>query len=350
MLARFQRSKTDRAPSDSVATGPPRPPAAAAVLLFLASAGAAQAHLARFVSHSIECLVLALVLLCLERTATCSSSSAAAADERRRVAIDHGGARELVEAYEERGAGGGGGGAAKKADDDLPRRAGTIVAAGALGAVGCWTRVTFPAFALVPVGAFLRAEHCRYVPVPSEPTVFSSNHDWEKYSRLYRVDRLRMRLLSAVLGLAVGFGAAASLLVLLDTAYFHHHHRADLISNAFSFSPSSLPSLGRSLGSPSESLARLQAALSRWGDLVLTPLHALRYNSSVEALKTHGLHPRWLHAAVNLPLLFGPVTLVLLGPPARRNAAGTGTGGERRAQELSIMSPRGEFSRNGLPS
>ncbi|GAA6040508.1 hypothetical protein JCM8097_005439 [Rhodosporidiobolus ruineniae] len=39
--------------------------------------------------------------------------------------------------------------------------------------------------------------------------------------------------------------------------------------------------------------------------LVLTPLNLLRYNLSADNLAEHGLHPRWLHAVVNTPVLFG---------------------------------------------
>lgn len=37
---------------------------------------------------------------------------------------------------------------------------------------------------------------------------------------------------------------------------------------------------------------------------VVTPLNFLRYNILSENLAQHGIHPRWLHIVVNLPLLF----------------------------------------------
>ena len=46
-----------------------------------------------------------------------------------------------------------------------------------------------------------------------------------------------------------------------------------------------------------------------WTSLV-TPLNALLYNSKVENLQEHGLHPRWTHALVNMLLLYGPMALV----------------------------------------
>jgi Alg9-like mannosyltransferase family len=39
----------------------------------------------------------------------------------------------------------------------------------------------------------------------------------------------------------------------------------------------------------------------------ITPWNALLYNSKVENLQDHGLHPRWTHALVNMFLLYGPL-------------------------------------------
>ncbi|XP_063548166.1 GPI mannosyltransferase 4 [Cydia strobilella] len=41
-----------------------------------------------------------------------------------------------------------------------------------------------------------------------------------------------------------------------------------------------------------------------WDNWVVTPLNFLRYNLDMKNLTQHGLHPRWLHLAVNVPLLF----------------------------------------------
>lgn len=37
---------------------------------------------------------------------------------------------------------------------------------------------------------------------------------------------------------------------------------------------------------------------------VFTPLNFIKYNVDVKNLKEHGLHPRWLHVLINIPLLF----------------------------------------------
>ena len=43
------------------------------------------------------------------------------------------------------------------------------------------------------------------------------------------------------------------------------------------------------------------------GGHYITPLNALLYNSNVENLGDHGIHPRITHLLVNLPMLFGPL-------------------------------------------
>ena len=44
--------------------------------------------------------------------------------------------------------------------------------------------------------------------------------------------------------------------------------------------------------------------------LVFTPYNFLLYNLSPDNLAKHGLHPRWLHVAVNLPMIVGPCVLI----------------------------------------
>ena len=45
------------------------------------------------------------------------------------------------------------------------------------------------------------------------------------------------------------------------------------------------------------------------------PLRSLLYNLSPTNLATHGLHPRYTHLLVNLPMLLGPAVPVLFAPP-----------------------------------
>ncbi|XP_068626671.1 GPI mannosyltransferase 4 [Battus philenor] len=49
-----------------------------------------------------------------------------------------------------------------------------------------------------------------------------------------------------------------------------------------------------------------------WDNWVVTPLNFLRYNSDPKNLKQHGIHPRWLHLIVNMPLLFNVLGIIAL--------------------------------------
>ncbi len=44
-----------------------------------------------------------------------------------------------------------------------------------------------------------------------------------------------------------------------------------------------------------------------WTDWKCTPFNFVMYNAVPDNLEKHGAHPRYLHALVNLPLLFGPL-------------------------------------------
>ncbi|KAI8374421.1 Alg9-like mannosyltransferase family-domain-containing protein [Radiomyces spectabilis] len=46
------------------------------------------------------------------------------------------------------------------------------------------------------------------------------------------------------------------------------------------------------------------------GTLSWTPLNNLLYNLKTENLAQHGIHPRYVHLLVNLPMLFGPLAFV----------------------------------------
>ncbi|XP_076763483.1 phosphatidylinositol glycan anchor biosynthesis class Z [Xylocopa sonorina] len=51
-------------------------------------------------------------------------------------------------------------------------------------------------------------------------------------------------------------------------------------------------------------------------NFVVTPLNFLRYNANTKNLQTHGLHPRYLHFIVNVPLLYnalGVIGLITFG-------------------------------------
>lgn len=51
-------------------------------------------------------------------------------------------------------------------------------------------------------------------------------------------------------------------------------------------------------------MADIEMLKISWDNWVVTPLNFLRYNSDLRNLNEHGLHPHWLHLAVNIPVLF----------------------------------------------
>lgn len=68
-------------------------------------------------------------------------------------------------------------------------------------------------------------------------------------------------------------------------------------------------------------MADVESLQISWDNWVVTPLNFLRYNSDTGNLKKHGLHPRWLHVVVNVPLLFnvlGILAIIMLSVNAYR--------------------------------
>lgn len=51
------------------------------------------------------------------------------------------------------------------------------------------------------------------------------------------------------------------------------------------------------------------ASFKAEGSLVITPVNNLLYNMNADNLQLHGIHPRYTHLAINLPLLFGPLAI-----------------------------------------
>ena len=125
---------------------------------------------------------------------------------------------------------------------------------GSLVSVGIWIRPTFVAFACVPL-LWWFADIC---------------------TLKWAFEKKIMTLLRYILTLCtfVGTGSIVTMitLALVDSHYFGYLQRSEL---------------------------------------VLTPLNFILYNLDTSTLRDHGLHPRIMHFAVNLPLLFGPMALVL---------------------------------------
>ena len=121
-------------------------------------------------------------------------------------------------------------------------------------AAGIWNRPTFVAFACVPLIGWLL-------------------DFWaQQWTGQDKVRGIILRAVGSVIFVALGTFLTAFILTIVDSYYFGY-------------------------------LAR--------GDFVLTPLNFLRYNLNTNSLHEHGLHPRFTHFIVNMPLLFGPLAVVL---------------------------------------
>ncbi|VVD05727.1 unnamed protein product [Leptidea sinapis] len=59
-------------------------------------------------------------------------------------------------------------------------------------------------------------------------------------------------------------------------------------------------------------MADIESLEISWNNWIVTPLNFLRYNADPSNLTKHGLHPRWLHIAVNVPLLFNVLGFIAL--------------------------------------
>ncbi|XP_063240991.1 GPI mannosyltransferase 4 [Bacillus rossius redtenbacheri] len=64
-------------------------------------------------------------------------------------------------------------------------------------------------------------------------------------------------------------------------------------------------------------LGEISAVKLSLDNLVVTPLNFIKYNANADNLARHGLHPRYLHLLVNVPLLYNALGLVALGAALR---------------------------------
>lgn len=130
-------------------------------------------------------------------------------------------------------------------------RGSDVARCAAIGAIGC-------------VGVFVRFTSAVYIA------------PWA----VFAVMRAREKSLgNAVAGALSGVSAAcvvAVACVVADTAYFRGVH----VTDAFAWNP------------------------KNW---IVTPWNSFSYNARAENLALHGLHPRYLHAVVNGPIMFGPL-------------------------------------------
>ncbi|KAL4139507.1 hypothetical protein PRIC2_003002 [Phytophthora ramorum] len=149
---------------------------------------------------------------------------------------------------------------------------------GSLLAVGFFTRFTFPVF-FFPLGVELVRRQDALLVYAARKKLGSSAP-----SGLRRLARV---VVVAVQGL-VAFLMWTLVFVVVDTLYFHPEVFAgDLNSSVV------------------EKIAQ---------NAVFAPLNNLMYNAQYDNLELHGVHPRFTHLTVNMPMLFGPVFLVFLEP------------------------------------
>jgi GPI mannosyltransferase 4 len=158
---------------------------------------------------------------------------------------------------------------------------------GALGTLGVFVRITFPAFAL-PLGPLLLLLLL-----------------WQRGPAQGQQRQGRWGWLASVVAAGVaGAGAAALVLASMDALYFgtarvHWDRVALWLTGAV----------------PGAALLPLAE-----GRLVWTPWNNAKYNLDPANLSTHTTHPRWLHALINLPALYGPLVplaALALRPRAR---------------------------------
>jgi GPI mannosyltransferase 4 len=131
------------------------------------------------------------------------------------------------------------------------------VAVGSVAAFGCFVRFTFPLFAW-PLGVY-----------------------W-----LWKERSIRTVFVAALAAISV-----ALICIFVDTVWYRSYFAQGVgvldLAGKFTFEPRS------------------------W---VIAPWNNFVYNTNVENLSHHGIHPRWTHAFVNFPLLFGgPWTVLTLG-------------------------------------
>ena len=121
-------------------------------------------------------------------------------------------------------------------------------------AAGVWNRPTFLVFSIVPLLGWLYNVFCRR---------------WAYSTGRQFVIRLVKDLM------LIGFGGltAGSIFTVADSFYFGYLQK---------------------------------------GTFVLTPLNFLLYNLDTSSLQEHGLHPRFMHFLVNMPLLFGPLAFIVV--------------------------------------
>ncbi|KAK9720274.1 alpha 1,2 mannosyltransferase, variant 2 [Basidiobolus ranarum] len=151
------------------------------------------------------------------------------------------------------------------------------LALGLVFALGSFTRITFVIYAF-PIG-------CAYLYAVGTQTLSNPRRNiLSKFSAF----------MVAILPLFVGLALSSLAMILIDSIYFG------------SLKIRSVTQLYPLLLNPFALLDSFKK-----GELVITPLNNVLYNSNKENLSLHGLHPWYLHLLVYTPLLLGPLAYLL---------------------------------------
>jgi phosphatidylinositol glycan class Z len=131
------------------------------------------------------------------------------------------------------------------------------ICGGSILCLGCFIRITFPAFAL-PIVCYVIWEMKEKIQT-----------EWHKKKELHHSTVMMMKSVTQfILWCALGFICCAMACISIDS--------------------------------------------SVQGSLVLAPWNNLLYNTNSNNLAEHGLHPRWTHVLVNMQIMFGPLLFVVL--------------------------------------
>ncbi|RKP10088.1 Alg9-like mannosyltransferase family-domain-containing protein [Thamnocephalis sphaerospora] len=156
------------------------------------------------------------------------------------------------------------------------------IALGGLLALGLFSRITSVLFSLPIVLAFCYVADRRF-------------HHGHNVGVMGRVGNLLTEAMPVLFGVA----SVTTVCLIADSLYFG---QLQLMLFNEPLHPRDLFSL---LLSP-----QLWGGFSFRGSLVVTPWNNAMYNVDADNLSQHGLHPRYLHLLLNMPLLFGPLALL----------------------------------------
>jgi hypothetical protein len=144
-----------------------------------------------------------------------------------------------------------------------------------------FTRLTFVGFAVPVVLVFLN--ECAKEYRSQKHFIFQNEESQHVSQRLFSVRAHYIKgVIYAALGVIVGILVTSIIFLNADVTFYHGVSAWELLSS------------------------------KSWQIIwkTVTPLNFFRYNTKSNNLAEHGLHPHYLHAVVNMPLMFGPLTVL----------------------------------------